>query len=480
MSRQQKYTLVTLLLGVFMAALDLSIVSPAFQTLENYFHVEARYMSWLVTGYVLTNIVANLVMAYLSDRFGRRPIYMLAVALFGVGSVVAALSPVFGLFLAGRAIQAAGAGGLFPIAAAVIGDSFPRERRGMALGLIGALWAVAAIIGPNLGGWIIESVGWQGVFWVNIPVCAAVLALAVAVLPGGSRMRGVVEKFDLAGALLLGGMLVAVMLTVTEAGDGGISWQEVAFGTSSVALLLAFVWVERRAAHPVISFDLMRSRQILLANLLSFVAGFSEAGLFFLPTLAMATLTMSAAEGGRMVTPIALALLFATPVAGTLVDKRGSRLVITIGLLLSGLAYMLLGLLPGNVFIFVGLLLLGGVGLACLLGSPLRYIITNAAPAERRASGLALFGLFTNVGIAIGSTVGGVLLSVHGEAGRAASIHSVYVVTGVVVLLGLLLAAMLKNRAQEAESHALEAATDKTPSHNHLSGIPADRAVSQT
>ena len=147
--------LLVLFMGVLMGALDIAIVGPALPAIGNYFKVDIRSLAWIYTVYVLFFMVGTPLMAKLSDRMGRRFIYILDVALFGVGSFITAFSPSFEVLLIGRAIQGLGAGGIFPVASAFIGDTFPPENRGSALGIIGAVFGVAYIIGPILGGLLI-------------------------------------------------------------------------------------------------------------------------------------------------------------------------------------------------------------------------------------------------------------------------------------------------------------------------------------
>ncbi|MDQ2786391.1 MAG: MFS transporter, partial [Chloroflexota bacterium] len=160
-ARKQYLSIAVLGLGIFMAALDLTIVAPAFPALQGSFNVSARAIAWVIGMYALFNVLSQPTMAKLADRYGRRAVYLADIACFGVGSLLAALSPNFGIFLLARAIQGIGAGGIFPTANAIIGDTFPKERRGLAYGVTGSLWGMAAIIGPNLGGVLTQHASWH-------------------------------------------------------------------------------------------------------------------------------------------------------------------------------------------------------------------------------------------------------------------------------------------------------------------------------
>lgn len=169
--KSRKRLLLVLFIGVLMGALDIAIVGPALPAIRDYFGVDDRASAWIFSVYVLCNLVGTPLMAKLSDIYGRRSIFVLDVLVFGLGSVIVALAPAFSFVLVGRAIQGLGAGGIFPVASAVIGDTFPAEKRGSALGLIGAVFGIAFIIGPILGGLLLLA-GWRWLFLINLPIAA--------------------------------------------------------------------------------------------------------------------------------------------------------------------------------------------------------------------------------------------------------------------------------------------------------------------
>src|SRR5512137_1770316 len=199
--------LLVLFIGVLMGALDIAIVGPALPTIRDYFGVDDRAAAWIFSIYVLFNLVSTPLMAKLSDSFGRRTIYVMDVAIFAAGSLVVSLAPAFGFVLLGRAIQGLGAGGIFPVASAVIGDTFPPEKRGRALGLIGAVFGLAFIIGPILGG-VLLMAGWRWLFLINLPVAAVVIVMALRVLPTARRSERL--RFDWLGMLTLGVALASL------------------------------------------------------------------------------------------------------------------------------------------------------------------------------------------------------------------------------------------------------------------------------
>ena len=198
-TRTQWAILATLLLGVFMGSLDITIMGPTLPSIVAGLRTSYRTAAWTMALYVLTYVVATPVMSAVSDRYGRRSTYLWNVALFALGSILAGAAPSMTWLLAGRAVQAVGAGGILPVASAVTIDTVPAEKRGAALGLIGATWGVASVLGPNLGGLIIQHLGWRGVFWINVPIALLVALLASRTLPATSpHQRG---KFDVLGPI---------------------------------------------------------------------------------------------------------------------------------------------------------------------------------------------------------------------------------------------------------------------------------------
>jgi MFS family permease len=196
--------LLVLFLGVLMGALDIAIVAPALPSIQNFFGVGDRALAWTFTIYVLFNLIGTPLMAKLSDMFGRRSIYILDVTLFALGSLIVSFAPsnLFAVLLAGRALQGFGAGGIFPVASAVIGDTFPPEKRGGALGLIGAVFGLAFLVGPILGGIILSFTGWQWLFLINLPIAAVVIFMGMKLLP--TTRPATRRPFDLPGMLTLG------------------------------------------------------------------------------------------------------------------------------------------------------------------------------------------------------------------------------------------------------------------------------------
>jgi MFS family permease len=181
-NQSQNRILLLLFVGVFMGSLDIGIVGPALPAIQLYFGVNERILSWVFTIYILFFIIGTPLMAKLSDIYGRKTIYILDILLFGIGSLITITSISFEMLLLGRAIQGIGAGGIFPVATAFIGDIFSPENRGGAMGILSSVWGLSGVLGPILGGLLLNFV-WQWLFIINIPLSIAVILGSYYILP---------------------------------------------------------------------------------------------------------------------------------------------------------------------------------------------------------------------------------------------------------------------------------------------------------
>jgi len=456
--RRRNQVLGLLFVGVLMAALDIAIVGPALPAIQGDFGVTEKALAWVFSLYVLGNLVGTPVMAALSDRAGRRWIYALCVGGFALGSLIVALAPTFAVLLAGRLVQGFSAGGIFPVASAVVGDTFPPEQRGSALGLLGAVFGIAFLIGPILGG-VLLLLGWPWLFLINLPIALGVIVLSLRLLPTAGARAG--APFDLAGTLTLGAALAALAYGLTVLDPAQLSQGQIdplALPMLAVAVLLlpVFVWIERRAAAPILQPALFRSRPIRLTAALAVGAGIAETSVVFIPALLTIAFGVSASTASFMLLVIVLAMAVGSPVSGRLLDRFGSRLVITGGTLLSAAGLLVLGLFPGSLALFYVASVLLGLGLAVLLGAALRYVLLNETAASERAAAQGLLTVTMGVGQLLGAVVVGLIaasatLPLDGYARAFLSI-------GLLMALLTLAALGLRDRAAERQ-RALEMAT---------------------
>lgn len=473
MSRTHRWILLTLLLGVFMGALDIFIVAPALSAIQAGLHLSARLATWSFTAYTLVLVVTQPLVATLSDRLGRRWVYVGSVALFALGSALCAVAPGFGLFILGRGVQAVGAGGVLPVASAVIADTFPPARRGAALGIVGSVFGLAFIVGPLVGSWLTGgahlgglTTDWHAIFVVNLPIAAVIIALAARWLPVAAprQSRG---GFDWYGAVLLALALFCLIFGLTQVDFTSLSANFSNEAAAPVvilglALLVPFWLHERVVAAPIVDVRVFSRRQLLIAMGLSVGAGIVTSSVVYVPQLVGGALHLRAtADGGFYLTWVALALTLGTPLTGRLIDRVGPRAVLVTGGLVTATALTLLLAARSDGGAIVAALLLLGLGLATFVGTPLRYIVVNEAPAHRRAASLAVLTVCNTIGQTIILPLGGAVIAstiaqtgattpAARDAATFAAIHVYYALVLALVAAATLLALGLQTRAQES------------------------------
>ena len=438
--------LAVLFLGVLMGALDIAIVGPALPAIRAEFVASERSIAWVFTIYVLFNLLGAPVMAKLSDRIGRRIVYTADVGLFALGSLLVATATGFPQLLLGRAVQALGASGIFPVASAVIGDTFAPEKRGRALGLIGAVFGVAFLVGPLLAALLLRF-GWRWLFLINLPIAALLMIFSWRLLPGRQQRESL--PFDWRGTLLLCLGLSGVAIGLTNVNSHALLPSLASLGVwpfllTAVVTLWLLVGVERRAADPVLKPSWFASRQVKLVALFAAAAGLGEAAMVFIPDLAVSALGMTAQSSSYMIVPVVIALAFGSPGFGRLLDRVGPKPVIIAALVCLTAGAALIGALPTtrNSLIAAGVLV--GFGLSGLLGAPLRYVLLEEVAAGERASAQGVLTVFTSVGMLLSGVLIGAIAASGG--GGATGYREAFGLIAILVLLMSVAAFGLVNR----------------------------------
>ncbi|MBW7929905.1 MAG: MFS transporter [Gammaproteobacteria bacterium] len=454
--KQRNKVLLLLFLGVLVAALDIAIVGPALPAIQAEFGANTRSMAWIFNIYVLFLLVGTPLMGKLSDRYGRRAIYILDLALFAAGSVVVAMSTSMTMMLVGRAIQAIGAGGIFPVAAAVVGDTFPPEKRGGALGLLGAVFGIAFLIGPPLAGVVLKVANWHWLFLINIPIAFLLALAAMRMLPTARHAES--KPFDLAGTVLLSVLLAALVygLTSIDQTQPVLGLLNPMVGGPIVLALVLFplFWsVEKKAADPVVEPDLFKSRQMVVASLLALATGTAESSSVFLPSLAVIGLDMTYPQASFFMLWTVAALIVGSPLAGRMLDRIGSKVIVQAGLALTAIGFFFFALAATSKPMFIAGQLISGLGLAALLGAPLRYIVLQEAGEANRAAAQGLLVVMLSIGQLVGAALVGAVATSRGT-GTAAGLEAGFVVIATIMLLATPLASALKGRAAERATAA--------------------------
>ena len=410
-----------MLLVLFLASLDQTIVGTALPHIVSELHGDSLY-TWVVTAYLLTSTVTVPVYGKLSDVYGRRPMLLIGVSLFLLGSALSGLSQSMGQLIAFRGVQGLGAGALFPISLAIIGDLYSPKERGRYQGLFGAVFGLSFIIGPFLGGFLTDNVNWRWVFYVNLPVGVAALAVIAAVLPNLGRRPSSARDLDYLGIAVLAACLVPLLIGLTEKGETGpdgrfygwLSWQVGGLLLLAAVALVVFVLVERRAKEPVIPLDLFRGRTSAGSNAAVFCLGFAMfTAVIYLPRFYQTVRGVSATRSGYEIWPLLVGLMGGSILAGQLISRTGRYKALMLGaiaILVAG-AYLMTHLEPDtdNRVLWAWMLVMGlgiGPGMAAYT-----VVIQSVVPLRRMGVATSTLTLLRQIGGSISLAVAGTLFN---------------------------------------------------------------------
>ena len=399
--RETLFTMSGVLLVMLLASLDQTIVGTAMPRIITDLQGFDRY-AWVTTAYLLTSTVMVPIYGKLSDIFGRKPIFLIGVVLFLIGSALSGASQTMNQLIAFRAFQGLGAAALMPIAIAVIGDLFTPRERGKWQGLTGGVFGLSSILGPTVGGWITDHSTWRWVFYVNLPIgIAALLVLIFLMPPLRSKNTGKVSIDYLGAALLILGT-VPLLLGFTWAGTQypWLSWQIISiFGGAVVFLTLFFLYearLERQNAQPIIAPSLFTNRIFTVSVLITMITSMGLFGIvLFLPLYAQGVLGISATNSGLLLSPMMLSLVFSSIISGQLVSRFGKyKWIAFVGMAITiAGSLLLLRLNVNSVYtdLIIAMIVFGlGLGFSMSLYT---VIVQNALPTRigEATSGLIFF-----------------------------------------------------------------------------------------
>ncbi len=413
-----------LAVGIFMATLDSSIVNISLPTIARFFGVPlSGAVEWVIIAYLVVTAGVLLTIGRLADVIGRKPIWATGLIIFTVGSAICGASVSLGMLIAARALQGLGGAFIMAISPAMLTSAFPAKERGRALGMNAVIVALGVSVGPTLGGIITQNFSWRWIFYVNIPLgIIGIIATLRILRESGSKSEG---RFDPVGAILLAIGLVGLTLGLSFGQEWG--WNSPLLISTLVISALGFialVFVERRVAHPIIDFVLLRSRVFLSANIsliLSFLALFAVS--FMLPFYLEELRGYSTLQAGFLLTPLPLTIAMIAPFSGALADRIGTRWLASGGLAIACIGLVFISQLnaQSSTFDIIWRLVFTGAGQA-LFQSPNNSALMGAAPRGHQgsASGFLatgrVFGQSVSVALAgaiftsLGGATAGVLL----------------------------------------------------------------------
>jgi EmrB/QacA subfamily drug resistance transporter len=461
-------TLGVLALSALAYSLAQTMVIPALPTLQHDLHASPASATWLLTAFLLTSSIATPLLGRMGDMYGKERLLLAALAIFGLGSVIAAVGGSLGVLVLGRAVQGAG-GAIFPLAIGIIRDEFPREKVATGIGTIAAMFGIGGGVGLVVAGILVDHVGVAWIFWLSV-VATVIAAVATWRYVPESPVR-VPGRIDWVGGALLSGGLVPLLLGVSE----GNSWGWTSSGVlglfaAAVVVSAAWAWWEWRAPDPMVDMRLMRRRPVWTTNIVGLAIGFSMFGSFVLiPQLVQtspaagygfaATVTAS----GLFLLPSSVVMLFAGPLSGALGTRFGSRLPLALGSIAAGGGYFwLAGLHGSKIDIYVGSTLLGlGIGLAF---AAMANLVVEAVPQDQTGVASAINAIMRTIGGAIGAQAAAALVTAHTVAGgfpAESGFTAAFAMSGAGAIVALGVTAAIPavgGRRREARAAALEAA----------------------
>lgn len=428
--------MVVYLLGIFMGALDTGIVTPARTVIQDSLGVGDTTGIWMITIYTLAYASSIPVMGKLADRMGRRTIYLIAIALFGGGSFMCGISHSMNSFTAlliSRAVQAIGGGGIVPVANAEFGTTFPEEKRGMALGMVGGVYGIANIFGASAGSLILDMFGtdrWEYIFYVNVPIAIFILIAGFFALPNNKEKA--TTKLDGLGTCVLVVMVLCIMYGLKNIDF--FNFTETIASKNVYPFLLAFclmtpffVMIERKAEDPVLNLKYFTNPRILVTLVVSTITGIVMMGVIFIPQLCENAMQVPTGTGGYFVIALGLCAGIGAPFSGKLTDKFGPKLVLGFGFLAAILGALVIinftTVNPArwNVFAALGLI---GLSIGFTMGAPLNYMMLWEVPDHEANSALATLSLVRSLGTVVAPAIM-VGFIVHAAAGIQDNIMAV-------------------------------------------------------
>lgn len=407
--KNQTLALILFSIGIFMAQLDNGIISAALTTINDSFGVSANWGAWGVTLYTLGLAISVPIVGKLSDRYGRRKLFIVEVFLFALGSLLIALSTSFEFYLASRLIQSLGGGGIFIIATSHVLSTMPVQKHGKALGMLGGMNGIAAVLGPNIGSFILDITGnWKYLFYINLPIAAIVLFLAITKLEESKDDQ--VGRLDLNGTILLSLAILGIMLGLTniEAIDNILLPKVYGFIIGGLLLFVALIVYEKRlfkkGGDPILPVALIGKPAFLMTLLIGMCSGALLAGMIFIPAFSEHVLGIAQENSGYWMTPLALATGVGAAMGGFLSDKRGPVIAVIISGVLSVIGFALFPAWIELKYQFIIGSMIAGVGMGIILGAPLNMLVTDSI-RENKGPALAALSLSRQIGMTIAPAI---------------------------------------------------------------------------
>ncbi|HEX4467833.1 MAG TPA: MFS transporter [Solirubrobacteraceae bacterium] len=412
------WALAAMCFALFMIMLDNTVVNVALPSIQRSLHASTASLEWTVNAYTLSFAVLLVTGGRLGDLFGRRRLFLAGVVIFAGASAAIGFSPSDTWLVAWRAVQGSGAALMMPATLSIITNAFPAEERGRAIGTWAGVSALALAIGPVLGGFLVENVSWQSIFFINLPVAVGAVCVSLFAVRE-SRDETVERTVDVPGVAALTVGLTALVLSLIE----GNSWhwasaREIALFAAATLGLGAFATIETRRRIPMVDFSFFRSRTFLGANIVAFIVSFAMLAMFFFLALYMQNVRgYTPLQAGVRFLPSTLMIVLIAPIAGRLADRVGSRPLMTFGLLcVSGSLFWQSHLTVSSAYgaLLPGFVLMG-IGMAFVM-SPMSTAAMNSVEPAKAGVASGILSMSRMVGGTFGVAVLGAMVTALGRS----------------------------------------------------------------
>ena len=411
-SSSQTWALLLFSIGVFMAQLDNGIISSALTTINRDFDVSANWGTWGITIYTLGLSISLPIVGKLSDRFGRKKLFFVEIFLFGLGSLLVALSPSFSFYLFARLLQSLGGGGIFIIGSSHILSTVPAAKQAQYLGMLGGMSGIASVLGPNVGSFLLDLTGkWHVLFLINVPIAIFLLVFGILKLTESSDPSP--GRLDLVGTIILSVGILCLMLGLTNIDVDVLEslqrtdvWAYLLGGIVLIAILLFYEGrLERKQnGDPILPMKLIRQPRYLIVLLIGTLSGGMLAAMIYIPAYTEQVLGIAAEKSGYWMTPLALASGVGAGMGGVLVAKRGPIFTVIASGLITAIGFALFPLWLEVKWQFIVASAVGGVGIGVILGAPLNILATEGLTKDK-GTALASLSLLRQIGMTLAPTI---------------------------------------------------------------------------
>jgi EmrB/QacA subfamily drug resistance transporter len=429
-------------LALLMASIDSTIVAVSIPEILDDFSTTLALVGWTATGYQFAQSIIMPIIGKVSDEWGRKRIFLLAVFIFTVTSVACGFAPNIYWLIIFRILQGIGGGSFLPSAAGVVSDAFPVSKRATMIGLFGSINPIGGILGPNLGGFLVENLSWRWIFFVNIPIGILLLAAGIALLPQ-LKTTPAKNKVDILGSGLFSSAVLALVTAMTIWADNPTNpgWHTVALLILGAVMLVLFIRHESRVLNPMIEIKLLKLRPLLAINIYSFFFGAVAFGFFqFIPYYAKIAYNMTPEQSGLLLTPRSIMIIITSAAVSLFITKVKYRLPLIAGLVTIATCMFLLSrgydeLIIGGIVIrelplLMTIIAIGGIGMG-MANPPANNAALDIFP-EKIAAVTGLRGMFRSVGGVFGTT--GVVLALSRFTDEVVGMQQIYLGLSIILL----------------------------------------------